>query len=324
MIPVTKSHSRAAYQAALGGAAFFDGSHLTRIEHRGADALDLLHRLSTNDLLSLGEGGVRRTVITTAEARIVDVVTVVRRKGRPILLIGSAGAAQRLLEWLDKFTFAEDSEPRDRSSELAQLTLVGPESPRMIASLAGAEDLVLPGGACGEIAGNLVVARTDALGIPVIELVSQQASVGDLARELEKSGAVAADRAAWDALRVARGAPEWGSELDERVNPHEANLNGLIDFQKGCYVGQEVVARLDTYDKVQRRLVTVRCDTPLVSGAALAAEGRKVGEVRTVAAPEILDAHVALAFVRRGHWDPGTRLAVAGGGNAAVVSLPLA
>lgn len=316
-----------AYAAARSRAAIFDRSGESRIEHRGADALDLLHRLTTNDLLSLGEGQARRTVVTTEDARIVDVLTVVRRAGKPLLLLASEGAAGRVLEWLDKFTFAEDSTPVDITEARSQVTLVGNGVLLVLASAGAGLEPELQAGEYRQITiagGAVEVVRTNSFGLPTIELVCEPSRKKELVEALVDGGGTTGDQESLNALRVAFGVPGWGSEIDGKVNPHEANLLPLIDFEKGCYIGQEVVARLDTYDKVQRRLVAIRGDSPLTAGQGLLADGRKVGDVRTVATPSIVGGHFALAYVRRNHWTAGTRLSTEGGDTVEVVSLPLA
>jgi folate-binding protein YgfZ len=135
------------------------------------------------------------------------------------------------------------------------------------------------------------------------------------------AGAAPAGALAFDAYRVDHGVPEYGRELGEQVNPHEANLLPFVSFTKGCYVGQEVVARLDTYDKVQRRLVRVRASDiagPLETGDALIADGGQIGELRTVARAGPAAGRAGLAFLRRRAWTPGSPLS-RGDGNTVLV-----
>jgi folate-binding protein YgfZ len=139
---------------------------------------------------------------------------------------------------------------------------------------------------------------------------------------LQQAGAIPVSPEAWDLVRIERGIPSIDAELDDRSNPLEAGLEDLINFEKGCYIGQEVVARLDTYDKLQRRLVGLRSAKPLSPGADLTADGRNVGRVTSsTISPEF--GPIALAYVRKGNWNPGTSLD-ANGTPATVTSLPFA
>ena len=129
---------------------------------------------------------------------------------------------------------------------------------------------------------------------------------------------------AMDAARVNFGVPEYGPEMGEPYNPLEAGLIGSIDFAKGCYIGQEVIARLDTYKKVQKYLVSLRfADASVSPGDELLQEGVKVGEVTSVA-PEPSDGSLmGLGYVKTAAATPGARLDVGGPekGSAEIVSL---
>jgi folate-binding protein YgfZ len=136
----------------------------------------------------------------------------------------------------------------------------------------------------------------------------------------------AGDRAV-EAWRILRGLPDNGSELTEERNPLEAGLWDAVSFSKGCYVGQEVVARLNTYDKVTRDLRGLTFPEgvePPERGAPLLAGPRRVGEITSALRPPGRPGAVALGFVKREHSDPGTRLDAGGDGGvrATVVELP--
>jgi folate-binding protein YgfZ len=317
--------ANAEYHALMEGAGLLDRSSNTRIEHAGSDALDLLHRLSTNDLLELAEGRARGTIVTNGDARIIDVLIVARRPSLPLLLLGGEGRAPAVLGWLDQYTFDEDSTPRDISGETAQFTIVGPRADAVLSKAAGDSGLPVNPWSYGAVAitsHRVEVVRTAPPAVDGYEVIVP-ASVSTVVRAaLLAAGATAAGRLAYDAYRVARGIPEYGRELDERVNPHEANLLPFVSFTKGCYIGQEVVARLDTYDKVQRRLVRVvaSAQAGLEPGDALFADGRQVGEVRTVARAGPTAGRAGLAYLRRGYGEQGSPVKHGHGESLLVVS----
>ncbi|MBI4307072.1 MAG: folate-binding protein YgfZ [Chloroflexi bacterium] len=309
--------------ALTSGTAIVDRSSRTRIVHHGKDALDLLHRLSTNDLLGLGEGEARGTIVTNGDGRIIDVMTVVKRPGAPLLLIASPGRAGALLEWIDRYTFEEDSRLEDVSDSTAQLTLIGPESNRMLAALF--KDAALPRGQNQWVKADLggtpsEVLALDYLGLSTLEVIVPSSAARGIRDALVDAGATIASPAAFDFLRVRLGVPEFDADLDEQNNPLEGGLASMVSFTKGCYVGQEVVARLDTYDKVQRRIVKVEADARLEYGADLMDGDRTVGAVKTVSAMPVRDRIEALALVRKGSWAPGTRLTTADGVHVNVTS----
>ena len=112
---------------------------------------------------------------------------------------------------------------------------------------------------------------------------------------------------AWEGFRVGAGVPVYGKELDDGRNPLEAGLIGAIDFTKGCYIGQEVIARLDTYEKVQRALVSLRVGGSWSEGDALTLEGRRVGEITSLARVSDEGEMVGLGYVRLAEAEAGRR-----------------
>jgi folate-binding protein YgfZ len=312
MNPAHYGDPDAEYRALTDGAGLVDRSSKCRIEHAGADALDLLHRLTTNDLLDLANGQARGTIVTNGDARIIDVLTVVRRPSRPLLLLGSEGRAEAVLAWLDQYTFGEDSAPSDISGQTAQFTLIGPRVEAVLRNAAGVPLSLEPWRyLVAEIAGQRVeVVRTASPAVDGYEVIVPALESPPVKDAFVGAGAAPAGALAFDAYRVDHGVPEYGRELGEQVNPHEANLLPFVSFTKGCYIGQEVVARLDTYDKVQRRLVRVvarNAGSLLETGTSLMVDGQRVGELRTVTRAGPVAGNVALAFVRRGFWEQGAR-----------------
>ncbi len=140
------------YAAFRVGAALVDHSHLGRVELSGADAIDLLHRLSTADIESLAHGESRRTILASERGRILDVFTVVRRAGLPLLLLTSGVFKNLLLEKIDFYTITEDSALEDVSARTAQLALAGPRSADVMSRLAGTSVASLPAGRHTDVA----------------------------------------------------------------------------------------------------------------------------------------------------------------------------
>ncbi len=295
------------------GAAVFDRSGATsRIEHVGKDALDLLHRLSTNDMLSLKVRDARGTVLTSDRGRVLGVVNVVRVEEHRLLLLNAAPDPKAVIDWIDRFTFDEDAKLRDITVDTAQIAVAGPKAGEVIRVLTGIE---VPSDRCvvTDIAGvHATVIGTDALGTQCYEWVVPVLARDDVVAAATEAGAVLASADVWQAVRIEHGVPAWGNELSEDVNPLEAGLRELVSFTKGCYVGQEVVARLDTYDKVQRRLVGLTAASALVKGDELSAEGRVAGKVTSAAYSPRLRESIGLGYVRRDIPD-GTSLRTAHG-----------
>ena len=217
----------------------------------GEDARDLLNRLSTNLVdPETPAGEVTVTVLTSDRGRIVDLVYVIHCGDHQVLLT-SPGQQQNVMDFLDKYTIMEELEVEDITEQTTLLRLTGPDAADLMARVS--DD------------GILVVdppADPDDTGCPptLYLLADDPEDAARIAADLESAGAVSISTATAEALRIAQARPAHGSEMSDTYNPLEAGLIGAIDFHKGCYIGQEVIARLDTYHKVQKYLVSLEFD----------------------------------------------------------------
>ena len=158
--------------------------------------------------------------------------------------------------------------------------------------------------------------------LPGVEFVVPVDRLDAVAGELQQAGAVRlTDDRAYHVRRVELGRPAPGAEITGEYSPLEAGLAWACAENKGCYTGQEIIARQLTYDKVTRMLVGLRSDAPLTVGATLTADGRDVGAVTSAAWSPTLAAHLALAIVKRPYNAAGTAL-LADNAAAIVQELP--
>ena len=291
--------------AAESACAVADRSSLARILATGPDLLSLLHRLSTGDVDSLKPGEGRATVVTNAKGRIVERVAVHHLGAEGVLLVAGPGSSDRLLDHLRRFTFSEDTGLSDITPATFAYAIVGPRWPEA-ARAAGLPDLAPYAAARATLAGAPVtVARTsgfDADGVLVIGGLEHAAGAGAaLVAAAQTRGGGGIDEESLESWRILRGLPATGHELTEEYNPLEAGLREAISFTKGCYVGQEVIARLNTYDKVSRKLVRLelpQASEPPAAGDAVLHGGRAIGVVTSAVRPAGRGAPVALAFVK--------------------------
>ena len=253
------------------------GTHKGRLSLIGSDALDLLDRLTTNrisDLTSMGMG--MGAVLTTNKGRIIDLLGIhVEEKG--LMVVTSGNATEKVSDWIDFYTIMEDVQIKNVSDQTFHFRVIG-TSP---------EIEVLP-----ETTGMKPFhgVQTELAGVPSLEISLQ---VGNLSC-IDLIGSVVSGDSVQSKLdeylkeirieeynhfRIDAGEPVYGSELTEEFNPLEAGLLPYISFNKGCYIGQEVVARLNTYDKVQRKLVKFKWDSVdyELSGKVIEDEDRVVG-----------------------------------------------
>lgn len=315
-----------AFQRAGGGFVIRTPSGLYR--HDGPDALDLLHRITTNDLASLTPGDARRTVITDDRGRVVDVPWVVMRGADDLLLVTDLQDTQAFERAILKYTIIEDACLTGMEGQLRRVSIIGEGAERVLRDVADV--------GCGsdhEIgdwmqADRSRVLRTSFGDMPACEVVLQVSQLDAFLEALGVELPQLSD-ATFHTIRIEHGVPWPGYEYATTVNPLECGLADLIDFDKGCYVGQEVIARLDTYDKVQRALVKLRyLEEPmrdefprLVPGAELRdSEGiRKVGWISSSAVVPTSGEWVGMGFARVVYSEVGTELIADDGGQRLVV-----
>lgn len=288
-----------------------DRSGCGRLFITGADALDLLNRLSTQKLEALPEGHGTTTVITNGDGRVVDLIALGALDGG-FWCITSPGHAQAVIDWLDAYTFGEDITVEDRTSTTFQLTLSG-EAVEQVLAL---DVPPLDGLAREDLDGfDVVLWHRLSGGAAGFEIIGERSEMDDLAKELISHGSIAVTPEAWESHRIWNGMPAIDHEFGLFNNPLEARLLGAISDTKGCYTGQEVIARLQTYKKVQRVLMSVETTERLEPGAKLLADGKSVGEVTSFS--ETPDGLRGLALVASAHATDGAELATESG--AAVV-----
>ena len=308
------------YHAARTGAALRDAQASFRLYMRGADHLDFLHRMTSNDFHNLQIGYGLEAVFIEQRARILDLATCYRGPDTTALIL-SPDSRAAIPDWLDRFIFAESLELADRTDETAMFELVGPQAAQLVthtlnADLAKLQDhqLLDP-----QVTDDLWLAHTAG---PGLRAFGPPAAVKDLWQRLAAAGASPIGSETWEILRVEQGLPLLGRELTQDYNPWEAGLGRAIHMDKGCYIGQEVIARLDTYDKVKQHLVGLRLSASELppTGQPLRDGEREVGRITSaVHSPSL--GPIALAYVRRRACAKGTVLD-AGGAQATVVSLP--
>jgi len=296
----------------------------------GADRLDLIHRLSTNNLHAVPPGQERTTVLTTEKGRIVDLLRVVVLEER-LLLASARDDARRALDWIEKYTIMDDVVCVDATDQWRVLGIYG-ESARVIVE----DVLMVTAPDRGEIRYSVgdraqsIVLRDDRLngGSGFLILIDAAAYAKTHRRFVDK-GAVQVDDACYEALRIAAGWPAAETEITDAYNPLEAGIVQYVSWTKGCYIGQEVIARLDTYDKVQRHLMGIRFKTTLASDddgalAEVYAEHDKtlIGTLTSAAVLPDSGETIGLAYIKTAYTIPGLAVTVQGVVGA-VQQLPL-
>ncbi len=274
-----------AIQAAHTGVALYDRSHWGRIEVADADRINFLHNQSTNDLKSLKPGQGCETVFVTSTARTIDLATAYVLEDTVLLLV-SPGMNAKLIKWLDRYIFFADKvKLTDVTTETITLSLIGTQTDALLEKLSASAIIGKPQNYHQDItiAGELVrVAVGNGLALPGYTLIANADQKETLWSTLVEMGAFPIADASWDQLRIMQGRPLPDQELTEDYNPLEAGLWHTISFNKGCYIGQETIARLDTYKGVKQQLWGVNLKAPAAPGTAITAAGEKAGILTSV------------------------------------------
>ena len=298
----TLSNSEDEYRALTSGVAVIDRSDVGRLLVTGEDALDLLNRLSTNELATLEVGAGTATVLTTNKGRIFDLLYVYRREDR-LVVFTSPGNQQRVAEWIDFYTFVEDVAVEDMTGGMAMLSLTGLGSTVFLDELTEGQSSSLAtfGQLVSQVSGvPAEVYRSDFLGTPSFDIVVDSEYGERLFADLTEKGGMPVGTDTVEAVRVQHGIPAFGKELTEDYNPHEANLVHHVSFSKGCYIGQEVITRLQTYKKVSKYLVGLRWDGKgPAPGSFLAHDGKRMGVFTSAARLPHTRGNVGLGYVRK-------------------------
>src|SRR6266540_2428450 len=304
----------AALAGVRAGVVAIERPDLAMLELNGADVLRYLHSVTTQHTADLRPGNATRALLLSPKGKIEFAFRLAVLDRRALLLDTEAEAAEALAERLARFVFRYDV--RVGAPRPGAVSLLGTGADEALA----AAGLPVPPAGPGEAAvavGGLVAHRGE-LGV---DLVGERAP-GAL-RAVEGNGVARAPLEVWELLRVERGLPRWGRELTDDVIAEEAGLLGsCVHLDKGCYPGQETVARVHNLGQVQRRLAGVRFDgeeLPPARTELTPEDGRRAGQLRSgVHHPEL--GPIALAYVRR-MVVPG-QLVHAGEAGGRVVELP--
>jgi folate-binding protein YgfZ len=307
----------------LRGSGLFDRSERGKLALAGTGAIEFLNGQVTNELGGLRAGEGRYAAFLTHKGHMLGdlrVLGVGERAGaepRELLLDTERVALQALFDMIRRFKVGYAVELHKRTLELALVSLIGPRS----TEVAGAAELPEEehSNRWLTLGGLRALAVRTAVGVDLLTAVEQRE---ELEAALRERGAQTVSEEAVECLRIERGVPRYGIDLDESVIPQEAGLNErAVSFTKGCYVGQETVARLHYRGRPNRHLRGLRLERPGEPGEELRSGERVLGRLSSCAVSPALGP-IALALVRR-EAEPGTRVAVGVEGNEAeVLELP--
>ncbi len=302
----------AGYRAAHEAAVLVDHGARGLLKLTGKTRLDLLHRMSTQAVKDLRPGEGAATVLTTDIGRIIDRVVLYAGIDHTWLLAGD-GHADALARYLRRnIFFNDDVQVHDLSAQMAIFGVYGPQAREYMAALGLDEGKELPlhhWASPGPRAPTAAHSfhRADPLGGDGYIILTPSDTVGSLLDALAVGPSLSAiDEATYDYLRIEAGQPRFGRELTLDYIPLEAGLWDDVSFHKGCYTGQEIIARMESRGKLAKRLARLRPASPVAAGAEITAAGRPVGAITSAADGPA--GPLALGYVRTAALEEGWEL----------------
>jgi glycine cleavage system T protein len=332
-VPAAYGDSSAEYRAVRdGGAGLIDLSSHARIEVSGAEAVQFLNGLVTNDMKTLTDGAWMPAAFPTPQGRLIASTRVIRRRDA-FLFETEAISHASLLKTLERFTLAGDFRVKDLTEERAQLSIQGASAGEIIGQVLGEEAGSLERLRAVETLWkdtSVSVIRATHTGEDGFDLFVDAAQASLLWQELRAAGAQPIGFDALEILRIEAGLPRYGLDMDETNVVTEAGLDDAVSYTKGCYTGQEIIARIHWRGHVAKKLtglVFVR-EGNIERDAKIRteADGKEIGRITSTTFSPRLHRQVALGYVKYDYLKPGTRVNVASGNEereATVTELPL-
>lgn len=313
----TNDSSRRVYearQAASTSAAFFDVSDRTQIEVAGTDGPRFLHSFTSNDIKGLKPGQGCETFITNLKGKVVAHVYALR-DADAIWLDGTPGQTDTIVNHLQKYVLIDDVQLKPHSGERGELFITGP----LAAQLLQLEDtLPLAGHIRRETDDrSLDIRRVDLLGAPGFLISASIPQIAIVRQGLLAIGIVEGSAELFEAMRIEAGYPQYGRDItDDNLAQEVARTKQCVSFTKGCYLGQETIARLDSMGHTNRELRRIRFEGSVVppeGSTILNADGTAEVGTLTSAARELgtspsgeTHSVVALGILKRNACQPGT------------------
>lgn len=325
-----ESNLHDALQALRSRAIAIDLADRAQIELTGPDRAKFLQNLCTNDVLSLSPGEGCEACFCNAQGKLVGYVFIFCRP-HSLVLESAPHQAATLLQHLDRYLIREDVEIHDRSRQWNEILLAGPQAEAVVQTVI--QDAIPPdmlgSSECMLTHVPLQLRRTPFTVPTNFILSADREQTADVLDVLRSQNVSPATLAAFEAARIQAGCPFYGVDISDANLPQELDRNNqAIHFQKGCYLGQETVARIDALGHVNQQLVglSITNDHQLEPGGAIFSDEKRVGTIKSIAT--ILDNRlIALGFVRREHATAGTVLSspsANGAANVTVTDLPIA
>jgi glycine cleavage system T protein len=318
LVPESYGDKRDEYEAAKRRVAIADLSDRGKLLLSGKEHIKFLQGMLTNDVMKLEEGKGMYAAVLTVKGRMVSDMRVYRDKDS-VLLDLEPGLNTKVEGLLKKYRLSYKAAIDDLTESMGLISVCGPHATGLLEKVIGKENL--PGSEFDHVRTAVIghdirvvkVRRTGEEGYDIYVPTEGLTHVWELL--MEKGGEYQikpVGRAAIDVLRIEGGIPVYGIDMDEETIPIEAGIWDALNFEKGCYVGQEVIARIRWRGHVNWHLAG------FISGGAGAPERgaevfsgeKKIGRVTSAAFSPALGRHAALGYIRREFKEPGTKVGI--------------
>lgn len=316
------------YLALTQAAALLDLSDRSRLCVLGGDREKFLHGQVTNDLLGLRAGQGAYAALVTAKGRIESDLFIYKLN-EELLLDFEPGLAPKVIARLERYVIAEDVQIVDVSSAYKLLSVQGPAAESILKGIPWAQALPqdpLTWRSSALPQGELYIMRNNRFGPPGFDLFVPAEAAVEIAQTLKTTGARRVNTVATETVRIENAIPRYGVDMDEsNLAPETGIQKRAISYAKGCYIGQEIIARIRTYGQVAKALRLVRFETgtsPAPRGTRLFHQAKEIGSVTSSAFSPKHQAVVALAYVRKEANAVGTKLTAETGEIAEIIAAP--
>ncbi|MFT5287392.1 MAG: folate-binding protein YgfZ [Planctomycetota bacterium] len=319
----------AEYESAHSGCAMFDSTERGLIRVTGEDAASFLHGLLSNEVRSLEAGTGNANLLLSAKGKVLYGFDLFMGEDE-ILLSAEPGTGAALMTALDMYHFVEKVVFEDISEQHAPISVCGASALQLLTEVLGElPELSDHSHARIDWNGNSVwITALEVAGSPGYRIDAGGEHASELWNALQAAGASPTGQVVQDIMRVEAGRAAHGTDITDEIYPQEARLDAAFSLEKGCYIGQEVVAKIDTYGGLNKQIMVLKMthDDPITPGTPLEftedGETRKLGVVTSWAYSFVLDTGLVLAYVKRKHQETGKIFQVAGA-DATIVEFPV-
>lgn len=316
-----------------GGAGVMDISNRGRLLVSGTEAVQFLNGLITNDMKTLAEHRWMPAAFPNVQGRLLASVRVIRLKdegtdktGPTFLIDTEAVTHERVLKTIERFTLAGDFRVTDVTRQTALVSVQGSKAADVVRSVVGDTAALEPNGVSA--INEVTVIRSSDTGEPGFDLLVNAEQANSLWETLQAVGAQPVGYEALEILRIEAGLPRYGVDMDETNVVTETGLDEAVSFTKGCYIGQEIIARIKYRGHVAKKLTGLLFEKGVKAeaGATIkSTDGKEIGRITSITYSPHLQRAIALSYLKYDYLASGTSVRITAGNQdlaAQVTELP--